>query len=493
MGRIGSVPIYPIAVALAVMLAYFSESISTVQALPRPLVVAVLVAIVLQAVATVVFRDRNRGAFFATLVLLVLGDLTLLALLLAAAPAGLFAIRRIVGRRAPIEWPRITELLNVVAVVLVVLVAGSGWQAGAYRLPITPVREVDAQASETGPDLYLIMLDGYPRSDTLTTEFDYDNAPFLASMRGLGFDVASRAHSNYNGTNLTLASMFNATHIRDFPELENVPGGIQGQYRALATVINRSAALDHFRNNGYEIVTVPSPATSMMLATADRVLDGGGVTQFEASLATNLRTRHLLPDQQRRWISDDLRSQTLAALARTTALAEERGGPPKVVFAHLMSPHAPYLFAADGSPRDAWPCFPETCSIWDFGVRYGPALPAMVAGQVNHLNRLVVETVRAIQVASAQPPIIIVFSDHGHRHDFADQDEMLRSLLLTYTPSQPGLFPDDASPINVIPRIANAYHDAGLPLESEDSFIVDMDIANNLGPLPVPTEPFPLD
>ena len=83
-----SYPVHPIAAALAIILAYFSASIATVQALPRPLVVVVLVALVLQAIATVVVRDRDRGAFLATIVLLVLGDLVGLAVLAAAAPAG---------------------------------------------------------------------------------------------------------------------------------------------------------------------------------------------------------------------------------------------------------------------------------------------------------------------------------------------------------------------------------------------------------------------
>jgi hypothetical protein len=488
-----SIPIYPTVAALAIFLAYFTASIATVQALPRPLVVAVLVVLVLQAIATVVVRDRDRGAFLATIVLLVLTDLIPLAVLVAAAPVGVMLIRRVVGRRAPIDWRRLTEILNIVAVLLVVQTVASGWLAGAFGPPVAPTRVVDARAAAPGPDLYLIMLDGYPRADTLTTEFAFDNAPFLASMTNLGFDVASKAHSNYSVTNLTLASMLNATHIRDLPELAGAPGGVQDQYRAVAGAINRSSALDPLRDRGYEIVTVPSPFTNVMLSSADRVLDSGGVTEFDASLATTLRTRHLLPDPQRRWFSDAIRNRTLAAFDRTAALAGERDGPPKLVFTHVMSPHAPFVFAADGSPVDAGDCFPEMCSVWDSGMDHGTELPRLVAGQVNHLNRLVVDTVSEILAASERPPVIIVFSDHGHRHDWDDHDEMLRSLLLTHTPGEPGLFPDDASPINVIPRIANAYHDAEMPLAGEESYFVDMVTVNNRGPLPVPADPVPTD
>ncbi len=94
-----SLPLHPTLIALAVILAYFNASIAAVQALPRLLLVVALVALAIQAVTTVVTRDRDRGAFLATIALLFLGDLIPLAILVAAAPVGMRLIRRIVGRR----------------------------------------------------------------------------------------------------------------------------------------------------------------------------------------------------------------------------------------------------------------------------------------------------------------------------------------------------------------------------------------------------------
>jgi hypothetical protein len=50
---------------------------------------------------------------------------------------------------------------------------------------------------------------------------------------------------------------------------------------------------------------------------------------------------------------------------------------------------------------------------------------------------------------------------------------MLRSLLLARTPGHPGLFPDDATPINMLPRILNAYAGSSLPLATEESYWTD--------------------
>ena len=250
-GLIGSFPVYPIAAALAVMLAYFNASVATVQALPRPLVAAALVAVVLQAIATAIFRDRDRGAFFATIALLFLAALIPLAVLLAAAPVAALVIRRIVGRERTIPWHRMTEILNVVAVLLVAQAVALGWLATSLTSVAVRGGVVYAPPAAAGPDLYLILLDGYPRADTLQSDFAFDNAPFLAAMTSLGFDVASKAHSNYTVTNLTLASMLNARQIRDLPELAGAPGSVQAQYRAVARAINRSSALDQLRGRGY--------------------------------------------------------------------------------------------------------------------------------------------------------------------------------------------------------------------------------------------------
>ena len=65
--------------------------------------------------------------------------------------------------------------------------------------------------------------------------------------------------------------------------------------------------------------------------------------------------------------------------------------------------------------------------------------------------------VAAIQDHATRPPVIVVFSDHGRRHDLQDSVELLRSLFLTSTPGQPGIFPDDATPVNFLARLSNAY------------------------------------
>jgi hypothetical protein len=112
------------------------------------------------------------------------------------------------------------------------------------------------------------------------------------------------------------------------------------------------------------------------------------------------------------------------------------------------------------------------CGLYD--ELYDVDVRDAVVGQVTYLNVLVSETIEQMIEAATRPAAIIVFSDHGYRADLNDRDEMLRNLLLARTPGRSRVFPEDASPVNIVPRLLNAYVDAGLPLQRKDAFVTDL-------------------
>jgi hypothetical protein len=353
------------------------------------------------------------------------------------------------------------------------------WSSGALSATVRPD---PATKVGSGPDIYLILLDGYPRADTLRKDFGLDNSPFLSDMESLGFEVADSAHSNYNFTALTLASTFNVQQIKDVDGLGDPSPVAATQFRALSKSINSGRAFNELRTRGYEIVSVPSPAGIVSLRSADRVYDDGAITEFEMGVLASGITPLLFPGVQRTLVMNSLRERVIQELDTTVALAKERTERPKLVFTHIMSPHVPVLFGADGTPREGWPCFPG-CGAFDGGWRFGDDILDPMAGQVQHLNDLVESSVKRIIEASPEPPIIIVFSDHGGRHHLDDHAEMLRSLLLTYTPGKAGLFPEDTAAVNLLAYLLNGYFEANIPLASEEAYLVDVSELQSKGPL----------
>ena len=67
--------------------------------------------------------------------------------------------------------------------------------------------------NEDMPDVYYIILDEYAGSEVLIEFFDYDNQEFLKFLKNNGFYVIPNAHSNYDGTDLSLASSLNMGYI----------------------------------------------------------------------------------------------------------------------------------------------------------------------------------------------------------------------------------------------------------------------------------------
>jgi hypothetical protein len=478
-------PIYPAVFLAAWMVGLLSDSAASVHALPRPLLVGILLVVGLQAGVTLIARNRHLAAvivFLGELVLIGFGIAAVLVvvLLLGALAVALRQARSV--RRAP--WRILTSGLNLVTAILLVLVVTTGLVAGTLTPPERLTATTRGAAQPGLPDIYLVLLDGHPRSDTELRDFGYDDTGFRTRMEGLGFDVASDSHSNYNGTELTLSSMLNVTQVPDLPDVvKHRPHTPQGQVRALTTAINQGTALDTLRGLGYEIVTVPSSVSSPTLYGADRIIDGGQMSSFELEIFREGYLPNILPVVQRRLFIGQHRDRINNTFDRLGGLAAERTDHPRFVLAHLLTPHAPVAFGPAGEPRYGWPCFPTDCSMFDGGQIYGDAVLAPFREQFQYLDGRVEGVAREMLAHSERPPVVIFFSDHGSRHDFDDQDEMIRSFFVAATPGRPGLFPDDVTPINVIPRLLNAYAGTDLPMASEESYLVDMRTVHTSGML----------
>ena len=67
------------------------------------------------------------------------------------------------------------------------------------------VIDVQFKAGVEKPDIYYILLDGYPRRDILKAYYQYDNTPFIKQLKDLKFKVLEGGSSNYTRTNIQCA------------------------------------------------------------------------------------------------------------------------------------------------------------------------------------------------------------------------------------------------------------------------------------------------
>jgi hypothetical protein len=466
-------PVHPPVFAMAFVVALFVESGTPADTLLRPLAWAGGVTLIGYLVLAAIVRRWDLAALLATLILtlLLMPGIALVATTGAVLVLVLLVRRRIPVRTVSIDGPH--RLLDALAIATLAVTIANAYVSGA--LVWYAPRHVDTalDPGADGPDIYVILMDAYPRADTLLSDFGFDDGPFLQALGERGFEVVERSHANYDVTPLTVATMLNAEQIPTL--IPEPPSSSSGQFRLLTQLINDSRMATRMRELGYEIVTIPSPSSKVTMYTADRVLESDGINDLELTLIGYGGLPRILPGVQREIFPDMLRGRLERALTVLPSLAGERGGRPKFVFAHLMSPHPPILYGSDGSERGPWPCFPERCNIWNGGHGEPAAdIVAATVGQIEWINASILSTVDQIQRASDRPPVIVLMSDHGYRQDLYDKDETLRSFLAVSTPNRPGLFPSDATPVNILPRLLNAYAGTTIALSSEESYWIDL-------------------
>ena len=466
-GAIVTVPAYPILFAATFLFLKLGESWSPAQVVVRPLIV-ILTAVAGLQVLLGRLAGRHVAAYFVGLVVLVLVEPVVAAFMLLAAVAPL-AWRSVRARRAmEARWATFTGPLNVIAIGALATTLGAGITSGSLFVerPLPPASVVGT-APALAPDIYLILLDGYPRSDLLEQEIGVDNGPFLKAMTDLGFEVGDQSRSNYGRTALTLASMFNGRHVDEL--LPNPPKDVAGQARALNKLLNHGTELDLARAHGYELVSMPSPVGYVSLFAADRVIEPPTADEFELTLTeqglmgqTAPDARHwLFLDQHRQRITDNL--QTLATLP------SERSARPRLVFAHLLVPHAPIAFGASGEEVMLKGCEWTLCNL---PLPLPDEFRSDYAAQIQYVDGVVETTARQMIANSSKglrPSVIIFFSDHGSRLT-GTADSMYDNLRLSYTPGRPGLLPRDSTNVNLLPQLLNAYLGTNEPLAADVSY-----------------------
>ena len=482
----------PFLFALAAIAEAYVAVPTTIESLARPtLTVLAFVGGVL-----IVARLVTRGWVWATLITSVFVLFSFRQLVPALAIAGamaswplLMGLRRVSGHPPPTPTiPRnVARASGIFSLALALIMTVGATRAALAIAPEMHLPQYTG-AGSGGPSIYLVLLDGYPRADTLQETFGIDNQPFLDELAGLGFSVSDAARTNYNKTWLTLASMLNGAYIEDLLGDQPLPADAPSELRWLHTLIDESSIPNMLRDRGYLLATVPSPYLSTALTSADDVRDGGHLNEFEVKLLTSSPWATVFRDQVASFLYDRQGQHVIDALESTLDIAESESSDPLFVLTHVHSPHPPFVLqpASSGRRPSVPGCFPA-CSLWEARAEIlGITLDEYRAGlslQIEALNELVLAAAR--EIVSADPDaVIVLMSDHGTRYSERDVPEHYRSFLAARTPGAAELFPEDESPVNIFRRLMAAYFDADIEPLPYRSWSLDWAFNLRLTPIP---------
>ncbi|HET6379425.1 MAG TPA: hypothetical protein VFH63_00105 [candidate division Zixibacteria bacterium] len=470
--------IYPLLLPAAVVL---QQAISWVEppGFVRPLLVSIGSAGIVMAVLTLALRrvavaglltlliglmlfSRDPILAFLTLLRDTLGiqaATVVLGVMVFLLTAGL-VFAYLLNRRGSLRTPSmstVTSGLNAFSLLLlaVILVPAvpqiPGWVSDA--VPRQRAAAVDAPP----PDVFLFVLDEYPRSDELDRLFGIANDDFTDDLSARGFTVDPSSHSNYTYTALTLISMLELQHLSAETDLETNDEALRTRLRA---ALRNGAGMRALRDAGYRIVaTAPGWEHVALRAGVDQYVDRPELTDLERIVL------------QRTWIPDlppvpgdlffrDLHARVTGILDDAGRVAEEAGEQPVFTFVHVPAPHLPFAFGADGGPAAFTSREYGAGRPSEFGLT-ADGFARTYEQSLNGLNQRLLQTIDRVLVA-APDAVVVVMSDHGYRGDApVHGPEHLRNLLAFRTPGAPDLL-TGVTPVNLIRALLDEY--AGLDL-----------------------------
>ena len=485
LSSIAATPVYPIllpAYAILSLLAYNLGEIRPEAAL-RSLMLAVGFALVSMWALKTYLRDLHKAAFVSgafSFLFFTYGHIRLAsagaawsrATVLVPVWIVLFALTFFIVYRSRWSFSGVSLVLNGIWLIAVGLTL---YQMVTYEARILrgmeaagaslgPVKTAVAEGSDALPDIYYFILDSYARADTLQDAYGYDNSEFLDSLEALGFFIGSCSQSNYDRTELSLASSLNMEYIQALhPELT----GANRDKLPLWALIQHSRVRKILEDNGYTTVTFATGFTWSELRDADQFIEPdlpfGVLSEFEVLV---LRTTFMKGLQELGLVHYQAQEferyleRTQLILERLPELSAQAG--PQFYFVHILEPHPPFVFNPDGTPADGG------SYLNDLG-KYTPETYARgYLSELQFINHAVLDLVRGLIDDASIPPVIIIQGDHGPW--FQSSRYTMPNLNAYYLPGHADQLYPAVTPVNSFRIVFNAYLGTDYPLYEDRSY-----------------------
>ncbi len=472
----------------------------------RPLMEALIAAVILYFLFKLIIRHATQAGLASTLILIlfftygqVYGLLRqmptigvqiahhriLAALWVLACLGGGFLILKFGSRLSGV-----TLFLNSTGAVLLILVGCQlGYSQYQQSMATSPKEEVSGKSASVSnkqpevdrsnlPDIYVILLDSYARSDVLLDSFNYDNQPFIQSLTKLGFVVPQCSMSNYAYTAFTMSSMFNMNYLDAFfPNLD--PQGTGKNFADFGNYILHSQVRQDLTASGYRTISFQSDydwsefkdadvfykaeipqsvmveifshsdfddelnQTSLMKILVDEAEVSPGLSKelSKVDSSYNLLITNLFK------LADKKYYRLMSALDRLESLPQVNG--PKFTYLHIMALHEQYVVGPNGEYQNT-------------------SLSSGYRNALIYLNRRMLQILPKLIQDSQVPPIIILMSDHGIK---PGEDIRLSNFEAIYMPgaNKQTIYPS-ITPVNFFRIIFNTYFNGSYPLLKDTSY-----------------------
>jgi len=381
-----------------------------------------------------------------------------------------------------------TVISNSVAFVLVLMVLVN---IGTYSFEksfyddfndYTPNLSLEVTETHGSPDVYILILDAYANQMVLQKFFDYDNQEFIDSLIEQGFFVPNKyTNSNYPATEMTITSILNMDYLDNL-----VPSGVSEKYKVELQnkLSNNNIVMQNFKAMGYKNIGLDSGWTgARVIDIADENLCD--YSRQNARIFYNLKGNTIIPSidlvisnnlvQQPTLnnlinlnqvpIDNQKRQKVLCNFSELPQINENLEEPVFVLW-HIPAPHAPWVFDSNGDPP-----LQKSSVMKDVKKRQMAYI-----GEMEFINKKVIESTKKMISESDNEPIIIIISDHGtrvaDRENTEDEKNIINygNFMAFYLPNDVETLAYETTPVNIFRLIFNSYFNGSYKILEDKVF-----------------------
>jgi hypothetical protein len=348
----------------------------------------------------------------------------------------------------------ITNKMNLLAIVLIGI---NLIQIGIYlfskesRNNLTPEFNFNSsppKGASSHPDIYYILLDEYASLDQLRAKFNYDGSEFTRRLERRGFYIATKSRSRYIDTHRSLSAVLNMENPK---QTENASDSMtivfaswlnmeQLEDAYFKRLIRQNRVMRILKSLGYKYIHFGS----WYYATRYNIFAEENFNYEGFRLRNELNMLVVQSSIIRMVFSNGnlQRGGILYAFDQIASVAKIKG--PKFLFAHIICPHNPFVFGANGEKVP----FKDRDNINNRSI---------YLGQYIFVTKKVERLIDEILCNSNNPPIIIIQSDHGYRLDKEFANQIFNAYYLPGIGKE--LLSECSSPVNTFRIIFNKYFD----------------------------------
>lgn len=378
------------------------------------------------------------------------GDQTGINLFLTSLFVLLFIAGTFLVIKARSKFLVFTKFLNITAVTLVAisLINISIYEIKTIDLGQGKVNDESSLINtENLPDIYYIIFDEYARASTLMEIYNYDDSKFTNYLTNKGFYIASRSRSNYPETKYSVASCLNMEYIMEGKSILE-----------LIEMCQNNKVSQFLKSKGYRYIFIGHPYFQKGMNKYAHIYGTTPIIRMSNFTSFLIRSTALAP-LVAYFITPDEGALTLSSLDTLAGIPNIEK--PTFVYAHIMCPHAPFVFDRNGNP------------VKPPGREY--TLEELREGyleQLIFLNTKIKTLIDEILSKSDVAPIIILQGDHGSRWDEGRQFDILNAYFLPENGNH--LLYESITPVNSFRVVFKLYFDTNYDLLEDKSYRLDM-------------------